>query len=237
MQIILEIATGILVPTLAALLFYINEYAKQKGKNQALIEDNGVLATENERIKHTFAADLEKLKAEHQLEFARRRHQYEAKFEAYKTFFSLLDEVGKKANQSFQAEFLPILNGFNEAYLSASSADDNSGKNKAIAKLADDTMTLTSKYNESLLKIKQETNVIRLIASDPIISDLDELDSLTEKQFDQGAMIMKKMASFEYLDDNSIINPMLQEASEKAIAIKEKVESIRKRMKSELEII
>jgi len=52
---------------------------------------------------------------------------------------------------------------------------------------------LTFEANESLIKIKQETNTIRLIASDRIIQKLDLLELAYDKNMEQAIKMMNDL--------------------------------------------
>lgn len=52
---------------------------------------------------------------------------------------------------------------------------------------------LSFDLNQDYIKIKQETNTIRLIASDAILKKLDLLDLAYEKSFDESSKMMNNL--------------------------------------------
>ena len=142
---------------LGLLILYIKTYTTEKAKMEVLKSENKKLIEETERIKKDF-----------QLEISKRRYQYESKKEQYILFFKLLDQFTNEANKSTQEKLLPILDEFNRNFLNSSSRNDKKGENNATSVMSKKIQRLTFEANESLIKIKQETNTIRLIASDRI---------------------------------------------------------------------
>ena len=141
------------------LILYIKTYVSEKAKIKALKNENEKLVNETERIKKDF-----------QLEIAKRKYQYESKKEQYLKFFKLLDEFSNENNIKTQEKFFPIVEEFNRNYLNATSNETN-----AITVFSKKIQKLMLDANQDLLRIKQETNTIRLIASDAVLQKLDLL--------------------------------------------------------------
>ena len=150
---------------LGLFILYVRTYTTEKAKIGALKSENKKLTEETERIKKDF-----------QLEISKRKYQYESKKEQYILFFKLLDQFTNEANKSTQAKLLPILDEFNRNFLNASSRNDKKGETNATTVMSKKMQKLAFEANESLIKIKQETNTIRLIASDNIIQKLNLLE-------------------------------------------------------------
>lgn len=164
---------------LGLLILYIKTYTTEKAKMEVLKSENKKLIEETERIKKDF-----------QLEISKRRYQYESKKEQYILFFKLLDQFTNEANKSTQEKLLPILDEFNRNFLNSSSRNDKKGENNATSVMSKKIQRLTFEANESLIKIKQETNTIRLIASDRIIQKLDLLELAYDKNMEQAIKMM-----------------------------------------------
>ena len=167
---------------LGLLILYIKTYTTEKAKMEVLKSENKKLIEETERIKKDF-----------QLEISKRRYQYESKKEQYILFFKLLDQFTNEANKSTQEKLLPILDEFNRNFLNSSSRNDKKGENNATSVMSKKIQRLTFEANESLIKIKQETNTIRLIASDRIIQKLDLLELAYDKNMEQAIKMMNDL--------------------------------------------
>lgn len=211
---------------LGLLILYIKTYTTEKAKMEVLKSENKKLIEETERIKKDF-----------QLEISKRRYQYESKKEQYILFFKLLDQFTNEANKSTQEKLLPILDEFNGNFLNSSSRNDKKGENNATSVMSKKIQRLTFEANESLIKIKQETNTIRLIASDRIIQKLDLLELAYDKNMEQAIKMMNDLPKQMMSNDQYGMKKSQREIEISALVIKEIKDEIIELMRKELDEI
>lgn len=211
---------------LGLLILYIKTYTTEKAKMEVLKSENKKLIEETERIKKDF-----------QLEISKRRYQYESKKEQYILFFKLLDQFTNEANKSTQEKLLPILDEFNRNFLNSSSRNDKKGENNATSVMSKKIQGLTFEANESLIKIKQETNTIRLIASDRIIQKLDLLELAYDKNMEQAIKMMNDLPKQMMSNDQYGMKKSQREIEISALVIKEIKDEIIELMRKELDEI
>lgn len=211
---------------LGLLILYIKTYTTEKAKMEVLKSENKKLIEETERIKKDF-----------QLEISKRRYQYESKKEQYILFFKLLDQFTNEANKSTQEKLLPILDEFNRNFLNSSSRNDKKGENNATSVMSKKIQRLTFEANESLIKIKQETNTIRLIASDRIIQKLDLLELAYDKNMEQAIKMMNDLTKQMMSNDQYGMKKSQREIEISALVIKEIKDEIIELMRKELDEI
>ncbi|WP_455627856.1 hypothetical protein [Parabacteroides chinchillae] len=211
---------------LGLLILYIKTYTTEKAKMEVLKSENKKLIEETERIKKDF-----------QLEISKRRYQYESKKEQYILFFKLLDQFTNEANKSTQEKLLPILDEFNRNFLNYSSRNDKKGENNATSVMSKKIQRLTFEANESLIKIKQETNTIRLIASDRIIQKLDLLELAYDKNMEQAIKMMNDLPKQMMSNDQYGMKKSQREIEISALVIKEIKDEIIELMRKELDEI
>lgn len=211
---------------LGLLILYIKTYTTEKAKMEVLKSENKKLIEETERIKKDF-----------QLEISKRRYQYESKKEQYIIFFKLLDQFTNEANKSTQEKLLPILDEFNRNFLNSSSRNDKKGENNATSVMSKKIQRLTFEANESLIKIKQETNTIRLIASDRIIQKLDLLELAYDKNMEQAIKMMNDLPKQMMSNDQYGMKKSQREIEISALVIKEIKDEIIELMRKELDEI
>lgn len=211
---------------LGLLILYIKTYTNEKAKMEVLKSENKKLIEETERIKKDF-----------QLEISKRRYQYESKKEQYILFFKLLDQFTNEANKSTQEKLLPILDEFNRNFLNSSSRNDKKGENNATSVMSKKIQRLTFEANESLIKIKQETNTIRLIASDRIIQKLDLLELAYDKNMEQAIKMMNDLPKQMMSNDQYGMKKSQREIEISALVIKEIKDEIIELMRKELDEI
>lgn len=211
---------------LGLLILYIKTYTTEKAKMEVLKSENKKLIEETERIKKDF-----------QLEISKRRYQYESKKEQYILFFKLLDQFTNEANKSTQEKLLPILDEFNRNFLNSSSRNDKKGENNATSVMSKKIQRLAFEANESLIKIKQETNTIRLIASDRIIQKLDLLELAYDKNMEQAIKMMNDLPKQMMSNDQYGMKKSQREIEISALVIKEIKDEIIELMRKELDEI
>ncbi|KDS49484.1 hypothetical protein M093_3271 [Bacteroides uniformis str. 3978 T3 i] len=192
-----------------------------------------VLKSENKKL----IEETERIKKDFQLEISKRRYQYESKKEQYILFFKLLDQFTNEANKSTQEKLLPILDEFNRNFLNSSSRNDKKGENNATSVMSKKIQRLTFEANESLIKIKQETNTIRLIASDRIIQKLDLLELAYDKNMEQAIKMMNDLPKQMMSNDQYGMKKSQREIEISALVIKEIKDEIIELMRKELDEI
>lgn len=211
---------------LGLFILYVRTYTTEKAKIGALKSENKKLTEETERIKKDF-----------QLEISKRKYQYESKKEQYILFFKLLDQFTNEANKSTQAKLLPILDEFNRNFLNASSRNDKKGETNATTVMSKKMQKLAFEANESLIKIKQETNAIRLIASDNIIQKLNLLELAYDKNTEQATKLMNDLPIQVMCNDQKGMQNSQKEIEISALLIAKIKDEIIELMRKELDEI
>ena len=209
---------------LGLFILYVRTYTTEKAKIGALKSENKKLTEETERIKKDF-----------QLEISKRKYQYESKKEQYILFFKLLDQFTNEANKSTQAKLLPILDEFNRNFLNASSRNDKKGETNATTVMSKKMQKLAFEANESLIKIKQETNTIRLIASDNIIQKLNLLELAYDKNMEQATKLMNALPRQVMCNDQKGMQNSQKEIEISALVITKIKDEIIELMRKELD--
>lgn len=184
---------GLLIFILSLFIIAIKSYFTERGRLKAQISENKKLTQQTEVIKSKFNKELEELKKEHQLEISKRKYQYESKKEQYLKFFRLLDEFSSENNSKTQEKFLPILEEFNRNYLNATSGNNKKNETNAITVFQKKIQQLMFDANKDLIRIKQETNTIRVIASNEILQKLDLLTLAYDESMEESNKMMKNL--------------------------------------------
>jgi hypothetical protein len=174
---IAQIIVGLIVGFLTG---YLTSYFQEKGKNKALLSDIKRLTEEKEKVVTEFQLDL-----------AKRKYQYETKKEQYFKYFNLIDQFNAEGNKQVYEKFLPIINKFNKDFLAA----QLNKKKELLATNAfsDAVNKMMLENNDKLFKIKHETNTIKLIAGEKVLSLLNDLEYYYDLSFDKSSALMKQM--------------------------------------------
>lgn len=179
------------------IVLYIKTYTQERAKRKALIQTNKKLMEETESIKK-----------EHQLDISKRRYQYESKKEQYLKFYKLIDSFTSEANLKMQEKLIPILNTFYEDFLNASTNEDKIGENKAVTKMSNEMQKISFDSVAELMKLRQETNTIRVIASEEILKKLDLLELSYDKLFEKSNKMMTALPELITENNQEKINEL-----------------------------
>tara|TARA_R110001599_G_scaffold335402_7_gene552358 strand:+ start:12605 stop:13297 length:693 start_codon:yes stop_codon:yes gene_type:complete len=213
-----------LVLTIIGLIaFYAKTYTQERAKRKALIRTNKRLIEETESIKK-----------EHQLDISKRRYQYESKKEQYLKFYKLIDSFTSEANLKMREKLILILNTFYEDFLNASTNNDKNGENTAITKMSSEMQKISLDSVAELMRLRQETNTIRVIASDELLKKLELLELSYDKIFDKSNVMMSAIPQLIAKNNQDKINELQKEIELSGIASKSINDDIIKIMRKEL---
>ncbi|MUP38349.1 hypothetical protein [Labilibaculum euxinus] len=189
------------IALIGSILLYLRTYLKERAKISALKSQNEKLINQSESIKAIYSREIEEVKKNHQLDLEKRKYQYESKQKQYIEFFKFLDNFSGNYNIDSQRKILPILEEFNRNYLHAANTNNQKGITNASTVLSAKIQKLMNEANEELTRIKQETNTIRLIASDSVLNRLNVLELAYDKTFEESATMMSKLPAQLVLND------------------------------------
>ncbi|MHC0443241.1 hypothetical protein [Flavobacterium sp. 3-210] len=213
---------------------YIKTYIQEKAKIDALKSENKKLIEQAEKIKSKYSKELEELKKEHQLEISKRRYKYESKRDQYVSFFQFLDQFTKDNTTKSQNKMTLIINDFMTDFLNA---QDHEHQMKAITTMSNEMQKLTFEASKDLVRIKQETNTIRLIASEKVIQKLDMLNLAFDKTLADSNKTLNDLPSLIMNDDKHSINENQRQLEESGKIVKKYNDELIALMREELDEI
>ncbi|MCD4788962.1 MAG: hypothetical protein K8R37_03090 [Bacteroidales bacterium] len=180
---------------------------------------NKLLTEETEEIKSKYNKEIEIIKKEHLLDIEKRKYQYESKKEQYINFFKLLDNFNTDSNVIAQEKMIPIIEEFNRNYLNAANRNNKRGETNATTVMSKKVQKLMFESNKELSRIKQETNTIRIIASDSILKTLNLLELAYDRSFEESSKMMKDLQIQMMTNDQEGMKRSQREMQEIANAI------------------
>ncbi|MGH2666647.1 hypothetical protein [Flavobacterium sp.] len=219
---------------ISLLILFLKSFVQEKAKWKALKSENKKLVDETEKIKSQYSRELENLKKEHQLDLSKRKYQYESKKETYFKFFQLIDQFALDNNVKNQENLMPILDEFNRNYLNAASQNNKKNETNAVTVMSKKIQKLTFDAAQDLMKIKQETNTIRLIASNEILQKLNLLNLAYDKSMEVSNKMMSSLPALMLTNDQDKIKKEQQEVEVSALVINQIKDEIIELMRSEL---
>jgi hypothetical protein len=149
--------------------------------------------------------DLEKLRHQHTLDLQKRSKMYELKTTQFQNYFRLMDEFSRKHRSDFSEKFQPLLDRYMQDYLEAESRNDKSASTQAITQFASSVGRLTAAGHEEYLAMKEETNSLRLIASDEVIALLDQVQVANDSALAAASEMMNKYVQLVVTGDRDEI--------------------------------
>ncbi|WP_312392777.1 hypothetical protein [Chryseobacterium sp.] len=224
-----DIYKGIFTGIGGSLIATIGVYINEKSKQRTLKKDNKKLVEETEKIKAEFTSKLEELKKDHQLEISRRKYQYEGKKDSYVSFFKMLDTFTADQNIKSQDKLKNLIHEFNRNF-----GDSVSSQKKASLVFSKKINTLTIKSYEEFIKLKQETNVIKLMASDAVIEHLLLLELGYENLMNESDKMMSALPKLIMLGNEARMNELKEEIEIKGRVINNIKDELNSLMRQEL---
>ncbi len=228
-----ELMYSILVVLIALITLFTKSYIREKGKDKIIRNRNKEL----EKLRADHRNDLEKLKKEHQLDIEKRKYKYESKKEQYINFFNTLDSYSGTSSIELQKEMTQIISDFNNKFIEAITRKDLKGQSDAASLFSEKSTALIAKSGEGLYKVKQETNTIRLVASDDVVATLDNMEEVFQTLFELSTKMMKDLRTQIIKGDQKGLERNrrdLELVSNKATQIKD---LLRQKMRRELDEI
>jgi len=215
-------------------IIFFKSYVQEKAKLKALRSENNRLVNQTEQIKSQYSRELEELKKEHQLDISKRKYKYESKKEAYLKFFQLLDQFTRENNVKNQDYLIPILEEFNKNYLRAASQNRKKDETSAVTVMSKKIQKLAFDSSQDLIKIKQETNTIRLIASNEILDKLDLLNLAYDKSMEVSNKMLSSLPTLMLTNNQEQMKTDQREIEISAIVINNIKDQIIELMRTEL---
>jgi len=202
----MELYQILLSISISFLIGYLVSYFKEKGKNNALKSDIAKITNEKEKVIIEYKKELEGIKKDHQLDIDKRKYKYESKQEQFKKFFQLLDQLSYESSQNLQKKITPIMTDFHFNFLQGETNNDKETSNRAISKFSGDIQELIGESNQYLIRLRAETNGLKLIANREILDLLAQLEKAYEKVFESSNEMIRLMAIPENFRDVNFLN-------------------------------
>ena len=205
-------------------------YSKKKGENRALLEDIRKLEQEKRSVETDFIIKIEEVKKQHNLEFERRKYQYEEKSRVYSDFCSELDRYQSKGQIILKEQAVPMISQFLQS-LEASNGSENLART-SFSEYFSNVLLLCNELSLAFIEMKNQTNKLRLVTSEDTDILLTNLTDNLQKLNDISIDMMKFIATPEgMLDPNK-----QQQYTEYLIALGDENQVIRSNLIQQMKI-
>lgn len=237
MDLLIDIIIGIFCFGIGCLSGYLIAYFKKKGENRALTEDIARLTDEKQKVISQYEIRLEEQKKLHALDIVKRKYKFEEKIRQFTRYFKLLDEFNRKNQESYTNDIIPIIKLFYTDYETVETEDSKDSENKAIAELMNGFLKINSKISEEHVRMRNETNTLRLISSPKMNALLDDMDKLLSESFDASTEQLKALSVPEQFRNPEGAKPNQEKIYELGKMVQKKRQQLMDLMKQELDEI
>lgn len=114
----------------------------------------------------------------------RRLKLFDLKATQYSQYVSDLDSLGKKNQVEIPSRMQPIFDKYFQDYLAASEATDEEQQRKAIGWLGSQISEIMQESLQDVMKLKYESNRLKLIATDQMLTTFENIEKLNQEIFD-----------------------------------------------------
>lgn len=187
--------------------------------------------------KQSHEKKMTELKSSLDLSLEKKKKVFEMKVQQYERYFNLIDSFNHKYSVSINDRLSPIIQDFMQNYLYAADVNNARGMSDAILKMSQETHVIVNEVHKEFMLLEQETNSLRLTASDEILVILDELKSLFDSSINLGTHYLSKFIEILTKNDQNEIKECQDKLHAIARKSKEKSEQLLIQMRKELSIL
>lgn len=146
---------------------------------------------------------IRKLENDLKFDSDRRLKIFELKASNFSSYVSQLDIFGKKNQVDMPKRMQPIFEAYMGDILGASGDEDEQKEVEAITRFSNEILLLLNESLEDVLKLKYESNRLKLIATEKMLETLDELELLTDQSFNVASEFMGKYVEINLTKDEA----------------------------------
>lgn len=121
----------------------------------------------------------------------RRLKIFDLKASEYSRYVTDLDVFGRKNQTEIPERMQPIIDEYVKRYLAAVETENKELEREAIGWFSSEISALMQEGLKDVLKLKYESNRLKLIATDEMLGTFKKLESLTEESMDHANEFMK----------------------------------------------
>lgn len=110
----------------------------------------------------------------------RRLKIFDLKAAQYSQYVTDLDSFGKKNQIDMPARMQPIFDEYLQRYLQATDSEDKEKEREVISWFGSQVSTLIQEGYQDMMKLKYESNRLKLIATEEMLDTFDSIETLTQ---------------------------------------------------------
>ncbi|MEQ9209823.1 MAG: hypothetical protein RLN96_08275, partial [Pseudomonadales bacterium] len=134
--------------------------------------------------KQRHERDLKQLEQDLRYKADRRLKIFDLKASEYAKYVTDLDSFGKKNQIEMPERLQPIFDEYLQNYLMATESGDEDRERQVIGWFGSQVSALMNEGLKDVLKLKSESNRLKLIATNEMLQTFDKLEQLTQESMD-----------------------------------------------------
>lgn len=184
--------------------------------------------------KQTHEKNLKQLEQDLRFRADRRLKIFDLKASEYGKYVTDLDSFGRKNEIEMPERMQPIFDEYFQRYLEADEAGDKEQERVVIGWLSSQISGLMQEGLKDVLKLKSESNRLKLIATDEMLEIFDRLEALTQDSMDCTNEYMKNFTDIIINQQNEKTEAFQLKAANLGAEIQKNSKELLNQMRREL---
>jgi len=214
------------------LMLYIQNNPKIVAVMFTTINAIWIMFTYFNKKKHT--REIEHIKQSLNLDLERRKKVFEMKASHYENYFSNIDAIHKKHENDLQDVMNPLITEFYRRFNTAEAIGDHLAATEAATWFSEEIRKLTIAGFNEVQVLEQQTNNLKLSASNEVALILEELRELNNKIYDASCRQMNLLTHVILTKNDNESKAVQSEITAIGQQIKDKTEQLREEMRQDL---
>lgn len=184
--------------------------------------------------KQSHDRSLKRLEQDLRYKSDRRLKIFDLKAREYSKYVTDLDEFGKKNHIEVPEKMQPIIDEYFQRYLAATESDNKELEREVIGWFSNQISILMHDGLKDVLKLKYESNRLKLIATDEMLETFKKLENLTEESMNYANEFMKSFVDIIVNQEHNKVEIYQTQAAKLAENIQVQTTKLLNQMRTEL---
>ena len=177
---------------------------------------------------------LKRLEQDLRYDSERRLKLFDLKATEYANYVTNLDAFGKKNQTELMARMQPIFDKYLNDYLAASTEENEAKQREVLVWFSNQISHVMREGSEDFFKLKSESNRLKLIATDEMLSTFTALEELTELSMNTANEFMGKLVEIIVHKQNDVQDAYLAKLTQISAQIKIEADNLMTQMRNEI---
>lgn len=184
--------------------------------------------------KQRHERELKRLEQDLRFSADRRLKLFDLKADQYSQYVTDLDSFGKKNQIDMPTRMQPIFDKYLQDYLAATDAEDAKKQREVIVWFSSQISLLIQEGYQDMMKLKFESNRLKLIATDEMLETFDNIEKLTQALLDVTTEFMQNFTEIVMNQQNERSEAFKSRATELGNQIQERSKTLLNQMRREI---